>query len=593
VTDPELSRRHVLSALGGGAIAPVATAGISSANRADGADHGDGGGRANRSARTDRADRTHRAPRADPGEPVAFQYFHEDWRTITDDLSRVAERGYDAIWIQQPARASLDWSDQDGRNDPPLGYQPVDLRTFDGALGTESELRELIDTAHEHGLAVYVDTVMNHMAAGRDPKYEFPQFGYEDFHHPDDPDEETKELLGLPDLEQESAYVRGELRAYVEKIAALGADGYRFDAVKHIPASFFAEYANQWADDLGMFRVGEILNGSTSYVQEYVDQGPGMHAFDYPLHFVVDEVFDGGDMTRLEDAGLFSQDPGHAMPFVENHDVDGPSQYKLAHALVLTIEGYPVVYNRYPDWVLEEDDVTEMVWVKSNLAGGPMRWRHADADVVVYERETNLLVALNNATASRTVEVATSWQNQTLADYAGNVSDVTTDGDGRVTLTVPAEGWTFYAPPGQDGSDASPPSASFSHAPSSPTAGETVSFDASASSDPDGDIASYAWDMNGDGTTDAAGVQASFTFESAGSYAVTLTVSDADDSTAADVATRTVDVAPEPGVVERYDADGDGCIDVAELNAGLDDYDDDELARDELDELLDAYFECL
>lgn len=119
--------------------------------------------------------------RAAPGEPVALQYFHETWSTITSNLQTVADRGYDVVWIQAPQKSRLTWADQDGRNDPPLGYQPVDYRDFNSEFGTESELRTLIDTAHSHGIEVYIDCVMNHMADGMG--YDFPAFSHPDFHH--------------------------------------------------------------------------------------------------------------------------------------------------------------------------------------------------------------------------------------------------------------------------------------------------------------------------------------------------------------------------------------------------------------------------
>ncbi|WP_254611710.1 alpha-amylase domain-containing protein [Haloterrigena gelatinilytica] len=392
-------------------------------------------------------------------ERVFFQYFHETWPTITDDLSTVADRGYDGVWIQAPQESELTWSDRDGRNDPPLGYQPVDFRSFDSEFGTEADLDRLVETAHEHGLEVYVDCVMNHMAADRG--YDFSQFEEQHFHTHvgsiDDWDDEHQvehgNLLGLKDLaqledhghEDTAPYVREQLYDYMKKIADTGADGYRYDAVKHVEREFWAQYANQWADEFGMSRIGEVFDGGVDYVQNYIDTG--MNAFDYPLYFVMEEVFDHGDMSRLEGAGVVAQDPFHSWPFVQNHDEGAPPQYHLAHAFALTIEGTPMVYNLHPDEILTDDAINNVVWVKTNLAGGATYWRHADSDLAVYERENNLLVGLNNGTDNwRSEWVDTTWSNETLKDYSGNADDIEVNGDGWVEVAVPPEGWVFYAP---------------------------------------------------------------------------------------------------------------------------------------------------
>ena len=87
-----------------------------------------------------------------------------------------------------------------------------------------------------------------------------------------------------------------------------------------------------------------------------------------------------------------------------------------------------------------------------------------------------------------------------------------------------------------DGNSA--PSAAFTTSPSSPDVGETVTVDASSSSDSDGSIERYEWTF-GDGTT-AAGESASHAFDSAGTYTVTLTVSD--DAGGSDSVSKTIGV---------------------------------------------------
>jgi PKD repeat protein len=64
----------------------------------------------------------------------------------------------------------------------------------------------------------------------------------------------------------------------------------------------------------------------------------------------------------------------------------------------------------------------------------------------------------------------------------------------------------------------------FTFAPTSPSQGQAVFFDASTTTDPDGAVSSYAWSF-GDGGT-ASGLTATHSFARAGAYSVTLTVAD-------------------------------------------------------------------
>ena len=91
---------------------------------------------------------------------------------------------------------------------------------------------------------------------------------------------------------------------------------------------------------------------------------------------------------------------------------------------------------------------------------------------------------------------------------------------------------------GKLGSSNTYPTASFTYSPSSPSTGESVSFDGSDSTDSDGSISSYDWDF-GDGTT-ATGQTTSHSYDSGGDYTVTLTVTD--DAGATATSSQTVSV---------------------------------------------------
>jgi PKD domain-containing protein len=80
-----------------------------------------------------------------------------------------------------------------------------------------------------------------------------------------------------------------------------------------------------------------------------------------------------------------------------------------------------------------------------------------------------------------------------------------------------------------------PPSAAFDAPSGLVFTGETVTFDGSASSDPDGSIVRYEWDLDGDGVFETDGGHSSHTttiYSRAGVRAVSLRVSDDDGATA-------------------------------------------------------------
>jgi len=87
-----------------------------------------------------------------------------------------------------------------------------------------------------------------------------------------------------------------------------------------------------------------------------------------------------------------------------------------------------------------------------------------------------------------------------------------------------------------------PPVAKFSFSPSEPKVGETVTFDASESYDPDGHIIDYSWDF-GDGST-GHGERVTHSFSSARTYTIKLTVTD--DGGLSDSTTHQVTVHPKP-----------------------------------------------
>ena len=84
-------------------------------------------------------------------------------------------------------------------------------------------------------------------------------------------------------------------------------------------------------------------------------------------------------------------------------------------------------------------------------------------------------------------------------------------------------------------------STDFSADPAAPVAGQTVTFTATPSVGDGGSVASYDWDLNGDGTTDSTAAAPTFTYPGAGDYTVTLKT--VDDLGTASTTTHVISVA--------------------------------------------------
>lgn len=118
-----------------------------------------------------------------------------------------------------------------------------------------------------------------------------------------------------------------------------------------------------------------------------------------------------------------------------------------------------------------------------------------------------------------------------------------------VQVTDPTNGLTFPR------IDCSPPNAAptaDAGGPYAGTEGSPVAFDGSGSSDPDGDALTYDWDF-GDGST-GSGVAPTHAYAADGSYTLTLTVSDGEETAVAMTSAIVANVAP------TVDAGADGSV---------------------------------
>ncbi|MDF2958058.1 MAG: Nitrous oxide reductase accessory protein NosD [Candidatus Alkanophagales archaeon MCA70_species_1] len=147
-------------------------------------------------------------------------------------------------------------------------------------------------------------------------------------------------------------------------------------------------------------------------------------------------------------------------------------------------------------------------------------------------------------------ECRNRWYNETLREgnYYDDYNGTDADGDGIGDVPYNISGGTnrdLY-PLMRPYVSNEPPVASFTFSPARPVVDEVVTFDASASFDPDGTIVSYEWDF-GDGTN-GTGKVVNHSFASEGNYSVVLTVTD--DGGAKNSTARVVEVraAAKPSV---------------------------------------------
>ncbi|MBQ6153182.1 MAG: hypothetical protein IJJ15_05500 [Ruminococcus sp.] len=205
---------------------------------------------------------------------------------IDANLETIAAQGFTTVQVSPPnvikkATTGAKFLQSDNNNGWWMFYQPAGFELnneTDNALGTKAQFVAMCEHAHELGVKIIVDAVINHMGTkegddtntSTDPmshvtpkaaQYEPEIYNNKLFHTPwekmtykEDPNrysqyESTYDLTrnctsGLPDLKTEDSRVQTAIYDYMDELIAAGADGFRFDAAKHI----------ETADDLSSLR---------------------------------------------------------------------------------------------------------------------------------------------------------------------------------------------------------------------------------------------------------------------------------------------------------------------------------------------------
>lgn len=278
-------------------------------------------------------------------DPTAPNLFHGgDFAGIQQRLGYLEELGVDALWItpipiQVPRRG--DWCGYHGYwadlDDPDDGL-------LEPRLGTEDELRGLIDEMHARSQRLIIDMVVNH--PGRDaritrthPEWFHPWEGCSSLGSPD----LFCDLSGLPDFAHERpevvAYLNEHSRSWMRRFAF---DGIRMDTVKHVPVSYFADdfVPAVLEERPALYLMGEIFDeGSYDLPVRY--HSAGFHGFlDFPLRrALIESLARGGSLARValrvrEVIDRLGLDYALLRPtFIDNHDVPRfPREMQSAYA---------------------------------------------------------------------------------------------------------------------------------------------------------------------------------------------------------------------------------------------------------------------
>lgn len=321
------------------------------------------------------------------------------------------------------------------------GYDVTDYRTIEPDYGTLEDFQALLEAAHERGIAVIIDFVINHTSdqhewfrasANGDETYADWYIWQDDNPNFTGPDGQRvwhprggRYYYGLfwgrmPDLNLVNPDVTAEIYDIAQFWLDLGVDGFRLDAIKHlIEDGDIQENTPEtlaWLSDFHDFvqsvnpnalLVGEAWTTnriSATYVPEAVDI-----VFDFDLAATIVGSASGRNPSGVK-AGIVAAQTlypfGQYATFLTNHDqnrvmstVRRIDAARLAAAALLTTPGVPFIYygeeigmrGQKPD----ERIRTPMQWDESENAGFTLEGVRAWQSLA--RREENDSVAVQTA----------------------------------------------------------------------------------------------------------------------------------------------------------------------------------------------------
>lgn len=425
------------------------------------------------------------------GKDNAGLYHGGDFAGITQKLDYLENLGINTIWITPIVENIPGVTVTDtGKEDVPYnaayhGYWASDFTKLNPTLGTKEEFQTLIDQAHNRGIRIMVDIVVNH--AGYDTDFGDMIRSGEDIVSGSD---QKDSLSNLPDFRTEDPTVSAQLVKWqTQWVKDFGIDYFRVDTVKHVENDTWAELKNALTEvDSDFKMIGEYAGGG--YASNGNTLGTGEMDSDLDFDFNDQATnFVKGNISSVE-SFLTSRNSGlnntyMTGQFLGSHDEDGFKKKLLdggmaedaataasmvAASLQITAKGQPVIYygeeigltglNNYPyqtnrydfDWTMVNSDNKTYQHYKKMLS---IRNAYTDVfargdrktilasdengyDIVSRSyKGTKLYVGLNIKDVAQTVEIPVSENNGTVLKdlYSGKTYTVS---NGKIKVIIPA-----------------------------------------------------------------------------------------------------------------------------------------------------------
>lgn len=292
-----------------------------------------------------------------PGDLYAFH--GGDVAGLMQKLDYLEKLGITGIWLSPTVRnRPMKFYKHSSYH----GYWPWDFWSPDPRFATEEELVDLAKTLKKKDMKLLLDLVVNHMGYDAPFAAENPEWFNQNGNIKDWNNEfelVNHNIFGLPDFASQKPVVKKFFkvvgRHWLKKLAP---DGFRLDAVKHVPIDFWKDFNAEMrlAGGADFMLLGEYLNGDPQALLKIMQSGKFTSLFDFPLYYTIKEVLAGRqDCRKLASRLYFDRncpDASLLATFIDNHDLDrfmslceeNVGRHQMALAFILTARGIPTLY---------------------------------------------------------------------------------------------------------------------------------------------------------------------------------------------------------------------------------------------------------